>query len=224
MFFGFFSVVSAFHGDFAQAAWSILLAAVFDALDGRVARLAKATSHFGVEYDSLCDLVSFGVAPAVLFYLWVAEPWGRIGWMIAFLFLACGALRLARFNVTTEVSDSSYFQGMPIPLAAGLVATFFLFSNALDFVQLERFRELAAAFFVILALLMVSSVPFFSFKKVHWQSRATVLVLVLLLGILFLAVWKPDYFLFLTLISYVLLNLAGSMVRTLLRKNHEAQS
>src|SRR6185312_10258797 len=108
------SMIASIHGDFVTASWAVIAATIFDALDGRVARLAKATSQFGVEYDSLSDLISFGMAPAVLLYQWALQPFDRLGWLAAFLFLVCGALRLARFNVMTGVISKKYFQGLPI--------------------------------------------------------------------------------------------------------------
>ncbi len=129
LFFGFFSIVKCLQGDFQWAASAILLAAVFDVLDGRVARLTGGSSEFGVQYDSLCDLVSFGLAPAFLMYQFGLRDLGRIGWVICFLFLACGALRLARFNVQSSIGKASGdFTGLPIPMAAAVVACFVAFT------------------------------------------------------------------------------------------------
>src|ERR1700743_2127063 len=132
MFCGFYSVIASIKSEFSTAAWAIIAASVFDMLDGRIARLAKATSQFGVEYDSLSDLISFGMAPAVLFYVWALQPFERIGWLAAVLYLICGALRLARFNVTTAKLSGKYFQGLPIPMAAGMIATFIIFNQTLN--------------------------------------------------------------------------------------------
>lgn len=130
LFFGFFSVIKALKGEFTWAASAILLAAIFDVLDGRVARLTNATSEFGVQYDSLCDLMSFGLAPAVLMYQFGLNEVGRIGWVVCFLFLACGALRLARFNVRSSIgSEDGDFVGLPIPMAAISVALYVLVVN-----------------------------------------------------------------------------------------------
>src|ERR1700733_9449296 len=123
MFFGFLSMIQSLEGHFVIAAYCIVAAAVFDTLDGRVARMTHATSKFGMEYDSLSDLVSFGVAPAILLYLWALKPFDRIGWLASFMYMACGALRLARFNVQAQSVEKKYFQGLPIPMAAGIVAT-----------------------------------------------------------------------------------------------------
>lgn len=128
LFWGFFSIMKSLQGQFAWAGAAILLAAVFDVLDGRVARLTKGTSEFGVQYDSLCDLVSFGCAPAILMYHLGLGAYGRLGWMLCFLFMACGALRLARFNVMSGIGKASGdFTGLPIPMAASVIATFAVF-------------------------------------------------------------------------------------------------
>jgi CDP-diacylglycerol--serine O-phosphatidyltransferase len=125
LFFGFFSIVKCVQGDFKWAASAIVLAAVFDVLDGRVARLTGGTSEFGVQYDSLCDLMSFGLAPAFLMFKFGLDGFGRIGWILCFLFLACGALRLARFNVQSSIGKAGGdFTGLPIPMAAITIATF----------------------------------------------------------------------------------------------------
>src|SRR4051794_37003749 len=129
LFCGFYSIIATLNHEYLTASWAIIAAGIFDMLDGRIARLAKATSQFGVEYDSLSDLLSFGAAPAVLLYQWTLAPFDRLGWLAAFLFLACGALRLARFNVSTVVTPKNYFQGLPIPMAAGIVATFIIFNS-----------------------------------------------------------------------------------------------
>jgi len=112
MFCGFFAIVSAFNGAFFRAAVAILIAAVMDGLDGKVARLTNTSSRFGMEFDSLADLVSFGVAPAILIYAWALKPFGRFGWAAAFLFAVCGAMRLARFNVQADSSESKNFTGL----------------------------------------------------------------------------------------------------------------
>jgi CDP-diacylglycerol--serine O-phosphatidyltransferase len=138
LFWGFFSVVKSLQGQFGWAASAVLLAAVFDILDGRVARLTKGTSEFGVQYDSLCDLVSFGVAPAIMMYQFGLSSYGRIGWVLCFLFMACGALRLARFNVQSSIGKASGdFTGLPIPMAAAVVATFVAFVMDLNQTHIE---------------------------------------------------------------------------------------
>jgi CDP-diacylglycerol--serine O-phosphatidyltransferase len=208
MFCGFYSAISSVHGDFLTAAWAIIAASVFDMLDGRIARLAKATSQFGVEYDSLSDLISFGMAPAILLYLWALEPFGRLGWAAAFLFMACGALRLARFNVTSGSLPKNFFQGLPIPMAAGIVSTFIIFCQALDFGPL-RYTTLLLSFG--LASLMVSTIKFPSFKELNWKSRASFGYLMVGVLAMILIAAKPEVTLFLLLSAYVVLSLVWNV-------------
>ena len=122
LFCGFYSIIASTSGKFLAAAVAIIIAGVFDWLDGKIARATNTTSRFGVEYDSLADLVSFGMAPGIMMYLWALQPLGRIGWLAAFLFAACGALRLARFNTQFGSISSKHFIGLPIPAAAGMNA------------------------------------------------------------------------------------------------------
>ena len=128
LFAGFYAIVAAMDGRFYAAAWAILVSLILDGLDGRVARMTKSTSGFGVQYDSLADLVAFGVAPGILVYLWALKHFKQFGWVATFLFVVCGALRLARFNVQQGSFDPRYFNGLPIPAAAMMVATAMAFT------------------------------------------------------------------------------------------------
>jgi CDP-diacylglycerol--serine O-phosphatidyltransferase len=213
MFCGFYSLVASVHQDFVLAAWAIVAAGVFDMLDGRIARIAKATSLFGVEYDSLSDLVSFGVAPGILLYLWALEPYDRLGWLAAFLFLACGALRLARFNINTEVLPKGYFQGLPVPMAAGLVATYVIFNQVSDWPTSREIFVLILT--LLLAGLMVSTVRFPSFKELNWRSRATFGYLLVGMLMMIAIAAKPEVMLFMILATYISLSLIANMVRVL---------
>ncbi|MBM3298593.1 MAG: CDP-diacylglycerol--serine O-phosphatidyltransferase, partial [Deltaproteobacteria bacterium] len=132
IFFSFYSIVSAIKGEFILAAGLILVAGFFDGVDGKVARLTKTTTRFGLELDSLADVISFGVAPGLLMYLWGLSTYGRMGWVTAFVFVACGALRLARFNVQTGTIDPKRFVGLPIPASAAMIATSVLFFHNLE--------------------------------------------------------------------------------------------
>lgn len=217
MFCGFYSMVAAIHSSFVTAAWAIVAAGVFDMLDGRIARMAKATSSFGVEYDSLSDLVSFGMAPSLLLYLWALEPYGRLGWLAAFLFLTCGALRLARFNVNVSVAPKGYFQGVPIPVAAGVVATFVIFTNAegwpSEFIHELVYDDFALAFALGLSSLMVSTIPFPSFKELNWRSRASFGYLMIGVLTMILIAVRPEVTLFLLAFFYVVAALLWNIVR-----------
>jgi len=211
MFCGFYSIISSIHNDFVISAWAIVAAGVFDMLDGRIARLAKATSQFGVEYDSLSDLISFGVAPGILLYQWALEPYDRLGWLAAFLFVTCGALRLARFNVNSSALPKNYFQGLPIPMAAGMVATFIIFNQTLAWPSSREPFVLLLTFG--LASLMVSTIRFPSYKELNWRSRATFgYLLVGVLTMILIAV-KPEVTLFLFLSAYIGLSLVWNVVR-----------
>lgn len=163
LFCGFFSIISSLKGNFILASYLILVATLFDMVDGRVARLLKGVSDFGKEYDSLSDLVSFGVAPAILVYMSYLLYIPRLGWLAAFLFVACGALRLARFNVISLTRDPQYFLGLPIPLAAATLASCFLFLKELKISYDGHYWLLVLI--ILVSLLMVSSISYKSYKK-----------------------------------------------------------
>ncbi|MBF0165494.1 MAG: CDP-diacylglycerol--serine O-phosphatidyltransferase [Magnetococcales bacterium] len=191
MFFGFYAIMAALTGSYQQGAMAILVAGVFDGLDGRVARAMNATSAFGKEYDSLADFLSFGIAPAVLIHQWALTPFARVGWAGAFLFAVCGALRLARFNVQKAAPIESvakrYFQGLPIPAAAGVLAATVLFYVDLGIAPAagraeadiaEFWRWLPLVLVYALGILMVSGIRFRSFKEFNWHRRRPFLTLV----------------------------------------------
>ena len=207
MICGYYSVIASMHDQFLTAAWAIVAAAVFDMLDGRIARLAKATSSFGVEYDSLCDLISFGMAPSILVYSWALKPYDRLGWLTAFMFLVCGALRLARFNVNLEEISKKYFQGLPSPIAAGTIATFIIFSDALSLFRTMNPGFVALVLTLFLALLMISVIRFPSFKELNWRSRASFSYLLMGVVAMILIAMRPEVAFFIVLSSYIVLSL-----------------
>jgi CDP-diacylglycerol--serine O-phosphatidyltransferase len=170
LFAGFFAIVAAIDGRFVAAAWAIFASLILDGLDGRVARMTHSTSSFGVQYDSLADLVAFGVAPALLVYLWALKPFKQFGWVAAFLFVVCGALRLARFNVQTGTIDPRYFNGMPIPAAAMVIATSIAFYYEIGEWAPQRHVFILAMIY-LLSFLMVSNIKYVSFKKVDLFKR-----------------------------------------------------
>jgi CDP-diacylglycerol---serine O-phosphatidyltransferase len=163
IFFAFYGIVLAIKHEFVWAAGLILVAGFFDGIDGKVARLTNTTTRFGLELDSLADVISFGVAPALLMYMWVLEPLARIGWVSAFLFVVCGALRLARFNVQSGSIDPKRFNGLPIPGAAAMMATTVLFFHKLELNPAD-FRVSLLLLNTIIAFFMVSNVKFHAFK------------------------------------------------------------
>lgn len=183
---GFYSIVSAIHGEFEVAAQWIFIAAVFDGMDGRIARRLNAQSPFGAEYDSLSDLVSFGVAPALLIYMWTIQYLGKNAWFFAFVHTACAAFRLARFNVQLGVVDKRYFIGLASPLGAALVASLVWAGVEYHVPHTSPFFALPVAVAVVCnSLLMVSNFRFYSFKELD-RSRvpfAVMLPIVLVLGV-----------------------------------------
>ena len=204
LFCGFLALLLTVQGRYSDAAISIFVAMVMDLLDGRVARLMKATSQFGVEYDSLADVVSFGVAPAFLMYSFALAKLGRPAWFAAFLFAICGALRLARFNVFTGVADKRYFTGLSIPAAAAVLASSIVFVNSLAIEPPRGVAVAMAAGTYLVALLMVSTFKYWSFKEVGWaQQHPAQTLLVVVLGVMIVAT-NPELFLFLIFTGYAL--------------------
>jgi len=203
MFFGFFAIIYSIKGEFLASAYAIVAAAVFDFFDGRVARLTNSTSHFGAEYDSLCDLVSFGMAPGILMFLWALQPFGRVGWVAAFMFVACGALRLARFNVQAHMTEKKDFQGLPIPMAAGIVSGAVLAFHDLGLEASRSFGLLAMTF--LLALVMVSNFRYRSFKDLDLKKKVPFRYLVTGLVILVVVALRPEVMLFVLFLTYAML-------------------
>jgi CDP-diacylglycerol--serine O-phosphatidyltransferase len=171
VFCGFYAFIAVMNDDFFFAGVAIVVSIIFDALDGRVARLTKTTSEFGVQYDSLADVISFGMAPALLAYAWVLKPFGRLGWLAAFLFLLCGALRLARFNVTKPDTKGDSFIGLPIPAAAAVIASIVIAFEDLFKTKLDPMIMVAVVY--LLAFLMVSNIKYPAFKKFEFKKRVT---------------------------------------------------
>jgi CDP-diacylglycerol--serine O-phosphatidyltransferase len=220
LFFGFFSIVKGLQGNFLWASGAILLAAIFDVLDGRVARITNSTSEFGVQYDSLCDLISFGAAPALLMYKAGLSEAGRLGWIVCFMFLACGALRLARFNVQSSIGKASGdFTGLPIPMAAGVVACFVALwmefeTKPSDFLVLFWIESLIQNpvfrqwFFAItgllLAMAMVTNIPYRSHKTLNIRGIKPFRLLVLAVAMVALIATQPEMFGFLIFFGYAL--------------------
>jgi CDP-diacylglycerol--serine O-phosphatidyltransferase len=196
LFAGFYSVIAAFRADFFAAAVAILVANVFDVLDGRIARLTNTTSRFGIEYDSLSDVIAFGVAPGILVYRWALEPWGTWGWLAASLYVACGALRLARFNVQYESSEKRHFLGLPIPAAAEVIASTVLVYYYFGGEGPTEKHAILLLLTYALAGLMVSNVKYFSFKETELYRRQPFWMLVAVIVGLKLLIAEPQLMLF----------------------------
>jgi len=206
LFCGFYSIISSINGDFTAAAWAILVAGIFDLLDGKIARATNTTSKFGVEYDSLADLISFGLAPGLMLYLWALKPMdilGRTAWLAAFLFMACGALRLARFNTNVGTTSSDYFTGLPIPTAAGMNAAIVLICTRLNFSG-TALNILVLIMLYVLSFLMVSTIKYNSFKKAELFTRMNFNILVAVILVIIFVAAEPEIALFSIGITYIL--------------------
>lgn len=195
LFAGFFAIVQAIQGDFDHAAMAIFIAMVLDGLDGRVARLTHTQSAFGAEYDSLSDMVSFGVAPALVMYEWALHDMGRLGWIAAFIYCAGAALRLARFNTTLEVMDKRYFQGMPSPAAAALVAGL-VWVMMTSGVPGSDVRWLACGLTIFAGVTMVSNIRYYSFKDINLRKSVPFFVIAAIALALALGAYSPEITLF----------------------------
>ena len=204
LFCGFYAIISTIKEEYLLSAIAVLVAQVFDALDGRVARMTKTSSHFGVEYDSLSDLIAFGVAPGVLAYRWALEPWGAWGWLAASLYVVCGALRLARFNVQVEVVDKKSFVGLPIPAAAGVVATTILMYYFLGGEGATNKHITLLLLIYVLASLMISNIRYYSFKELHLRHRQPFWILILAIIVTQLTIAEPQVMLFSIFSLYML--------------------
>lgn len=209
VFFGFLGIILGMDGDFGLAAIAVLIAMVFDGLDGRVARLTGTDTDFGVQYDSLADMISFGLAPSLITYNWALGDdttvllWDNGGWLAAFLFVACAALRLARFNTQSGVSDKSYFQGLPSPAAAGVVVSLVWFGERVGLNGYEA--AIPAAIITIAAAgMMVSNIRYDSFKELDIRYRVRFPVIVGLVVALILIAVHPPTALFFGFFVYLL--------------------
>lgn len=202
LFCGFIAIIRALEHDFNTAAWAILLAGVFDLFDGQIARLTKAGSQFGIEYDSLSDLASFGCAPAILVYIWALHDFARLGAMIAFLFFACGALRLARYNVQADSEEYRYFQGLPIPMAAYVLATTVLYYDW-KFESRPMGNYFILGLVLVLGLFMVSTLRYRNAKEWNFKNRLSFFALVGAVAVIGFVAWEPPLMMWIFSLAYV---------------------
>ena len=210
---GFFSIISTFNGEYFQAAIFIIFANLLDGLDGLVARLTKTTSQFGVELDSLADLVSFGVAPAVLVYYWALVPWSTWGWLAACLYVVCGALRLARFNVQVKNVEKTHFVGLPIPAAAEMIGATVLLYYSLGGEGAANKEVILLLVIYLLAGLMVSNFHYFSLKqRLVFKKKHPFWVLISGILLIKLFIFAPQIMFFSTFLLYTL---SGPLLWTL---------
>ncbi len=203
LFAGFYAIMAATNGYFAFAAMGIFIAMIMDSLDGRVARLTNSASAFGSEYDSLSDMVSFGVAPSLVVYHWALHGLGKFGWLCAFIYTACVALRLARFNTQIEGADKRYFQGMPSPAAAGLVAGLIWAGN--DYFEVSKTVSVLTTIITLgAAILMVSNIRYHSFKQIDFKGKVPFVVIILIVLGFALISLDPPWVLFSIFFAYAL--------------------
>ncbi len=201
LFCGFYSIVLSMNREFELAAIMIFLAALLDGLDGRIARLTKSTSEFGIEFDSLADIISFGIAPSFLAYLWGLAPLKRIGWLIAFLYVVSASMRLARFNLQRTLADKKYFIGMPIPAAAIAIASCaFFFTSRITSKTPSIFM---ASLVLLLSILVISKIRYRSFKDVDLKSRKSYIYIFLFAFIFVAVAMEPKFVIFIISLVYL---------------------
>jgi CDP-diacylglycerol--serine O-phosphatidyltransferase len=227
MFSGFYSIIASFNSDYERAAWAIMIASVFDVLDGWVARMTHTTSKFGIEIDSLSDAISFGVAPGVLVYSWSLQSFGKVGWLGAFFMVACAALRLARFNVQMGSEEKKHFTGLPSPAAALMIATTVLaYQEVIDTLKgmhLTGLADVISLDYWVLALtftvagLMVSNITYHSVKEANLKERRPFGLLVGIVALLTVVAYHPALVLFLISLAYVLAGIGEALVNLLKR-------
>ena len=205
LFCGFYGIVSSINGQFETAAIAIFVAMVLDGVDGRVARLTNTQSDFGAEFDSLADMVSFGLAPALIMYLWTLSNFGKMGWLVSFIYVACAALRLARFNTQASHSDKRFFQGLASPAAAAVVAGLIWNGELLkSYVSMPSLQYIALATTLFAGLLMVSNIRYHSFKGVNWRSKVPFVTTLMFVFVLVFVSAEPALVLFAIFFVYAL--------------------
>ena len=220
LFAGFYAIVQAMNGNFEHSAIAIFIALVLDGLDGRVARLTHTQSEFGAEYDSMSDMVSFGMAPSLIVYVWALKDLGKLGWIVAFIYCACAALRLARFNTSATVIDKRFFQGLPSPAAAALIGGFVWAMLTFE-INGSDIKWLVLAVTLFAGLSMVSNLPFYSGKEINLRRRVPFFV-ILLLGLFFFVLIPshPPLVLFCLFVVYALSGYLIKLWRFVKRKRN----
>ena len=206
LFSGFYAIVASMNGLFEQASVAVFVAMILDGLDGRVARLTNTQSAFGEQYDSLSDCISFGVAPALVAYSWCLNQLGKLGWMIAFVYAACAALRLARFNVQIDTADKRYFTGLPSPAAAAVVAGMVWIGADSSQIEVDSMGvvSLVALFTAFVAVMMVSNVKYYSFKELDLKGRVPFVVILGLVMVISIIALYPEGMLLALFLVYAL--------------------
>ncbi|MDE0848870.1 MAG: CDP-diacylglycerol--serine O-phosphatidyltransferase [Nitrospinaceae bacterium] len=211
VFCGFYAFVAVLNEQFYFAAWAIVAGMIFDGLDGRIARLTKTTSAFGEQYDSLADIITFGMAPAFLAYSWVLKPFGRLGWMAAFLFLLCATLRLARFNVTNPEIRSKHFIGLPSPASAVVIASIVIAFEDLFATRMNPFIMVMVVY--ALAFLMVSNIKYPAFKQFDFKKRVVFSRFLFVILFIYVLATIPRVALFILGITYAIIGPIGLLIK-----------
>jgi CDP-diacylglycerol--serine O-phosphatidyltransferase len=214
LFSGFYAITSAMGGRFETAVIAIFVAMILDGLDGRVARLTNTQSEFGAQYDSLSDMVSFAAAPALVMYLWAFSSLGKLGLFAAFVHTAGGALRLARFNTQLETADKNYFQGLPSPAAAAILAGFIWICLEYKY-DIELFKYFALTLTVCTGLLMVSNFRYSSFKKIDLKGKVPFIVTIAAMLAIAFVMAQPQTMLFLLFLGYAI---SGPVITLVMRR------
>jgi CDP-diacylglycerol---serine O-phosphatidyltransferase len=207
LFAGFYAIIAAMRGDFENAAVAIFLAMVLDSLDGRIARLTNTTSKFGAEFDSLADMVSFGIAPALVVFSWALGGLGKFGWSTAFIYVACAALRLARFNTQIDKADKNYFTGLASPAAAAILASTVWVCHDLGWVDKglpQQVSVLVGMLTAAVGFLMIANFPYYSFKGIDLHGRVPFVVMIAVVLIFGLITLDPPSILLAGFLIYAL--------------------
>ena len=219
LFAGFYAIIAAIRGDFESAAMAVFVAMIMDGLDGRIARMTNTQSAFGAEYDSLSDMVAFGLAPALVIFLWALLDMGKFGWMIAFIYAACGALRLARFNTQIGTADKRYFQGLPSPAAAACIAGWVWLGTNRGW-DPAILTTVAVPITFFCAILMVSSMRYYSFKDLDFRNRVPFIKMLALVLIFALVANDPPLVLFSAFLIYAI---SGPVITLVKLRQHRAE-
>ncbi len=204
LFSGFYSIVAAMNQHFASAAIAIFVAIILDGMDGRIARLTNTQSEFGMQYDSLSDMISFGLAPSLVVYQWALFGMGKLGWLAAFVYTACASLRLARFNTQATSIDKRYFQGLPSPGAAAVLGGLVWFGSSYGLVDDTTITIACSLLTVIVGLLMVSNIRYHSFKEFDFKNRISFMAFLIIVPVFVLIAIEPSSILFLLAVIYII--------------------
>ena len=219
LFAGFYSIVAAMNGRFESAAAAIFVAMIMDGMDGRIARMTNTQSDFGVQYDSLSDMVSFGLAPALVIYQWSLSSLGKLGWLGAFIFAAATALRLARFNTQAASADKRFFQGLPCPAGAAVIASLIWLLESREVVQGGDILAVTFPLTILVGILMVSNVRYHSFKQIDLKGRVPFVAVLLVVSVFVFIASEPPLVLFLLSMVYAV---SGPVMTLVVIRKHRA--